>query len=476
MRTCRRTHLGILGVVAAALLLAVAWSAPAPAAARYTLSVDVDYASATYEGIASVSYTNDTPEALSELFFRLYPNAATLYAGSSAEVLSARVGDVPTDTALFVDDTVLMVALPETLLPAQTATVTLTFRGRASLRLEQNPPLTGEYGILTRTPHTLVLTSFYPLLAPYLEEGWALDPVGGIGDALFSEASPYDVTIRIDRRVTPIATGFLVDATPDGDAVVYRYAADQARDFSVVLTDDGRVPLRAAQDGVALRIWFQPGHDVAAARAVERAVAAVRLYTSLIGPLPYDEVDLVEAPLQHVGGVELTGLVLLSDTYTAAPYDVFFDILVSHELAHEWFYAAVGNDPVESPWLDEGLVTYLSNVFLAASSPDIAAAERDRWARAASQAAGTHPELSPISPLYGFPDSATYSALAYSGAAAGFHALRTEFGDAAFFTALSEYYRATLFTIATPLDLRRAFEAACGCDVDGILFPRSTSP
>jgi len=392
-------------------------------------------------------------------------------------VFDARVGAEPVETSLFVDDTVLMLPLSQPLEPGQTVSVALSFRGRASQRLAVPPPVTHEYGILTKTPSVLTLTSFYPLLAPYLEEGWALDPILGIGDALFAEASSYDVSVRVDARPTPIATGILIDATREPDHVVYRYVADHARDFSIVLADDGRVPRRVEVAGIGVRVWFRPDRDVAATRALERAGEAVALFSDLIGPLPYDEIDVVEVPLQHIGGVELTGLVLLSETYTALPYDPFFDILVSHELAHEWFYAAVGSDPMESPWLDEGVVTYLSNVFLAkVVSADVAAAERQRWERSVSLGRSAHPELTPTAPLYRFPDSTTYSAFAYSGAAAEFAALCDRLGEATFFAAVSAYYRDSLLTIASPSDLRTAFEVACGCAMDGALFADPNSP
>ncbi|MDD5645839.1 MAG: M1 family aminopeptidase [Candidatus Bipolaricaulis sp.] len=475
------TDLALFRRVAPLLLLFFAPLAlPCSAAAdptSYTLALDVNYGSGEFEGTMTVVHANCTPNALWELFFRLYPNSSTLYSGASIEVLDAHVGAKPVETSLFVDDTVLMLPLPQPLEPGQTVSVALSFRGRASQRLTVPSPVTHEYGILTKTPNVLTLTSFYPLLTPYLDEGWALDPIVGIGDALFAEASSYDVSLRVDARPTPIATGVLTDATRESDRVVYRYAADHARDFSIVLVDDGRVPRRVEVAGIGIRVWFRPDRGPAATRALERAGAAVTLFSDLIGPLPYDEIDVVEVPLQHIGGVELTGLVLLSETYTADPYDPFFDILVSHEVAHEWFYAAVGNDPVESPWLDEGVVTYLSNVFLAeAVSRDVAAAERQRWERSVSLSQSVHPELTLTAPLYRFPDSTTYSAFAYSGAAAEFAALRDRLGDGAFFAALAAYYQDSLFTIASPSDLREAFENACGCTMDGALFADPGSP
>lgn len=450
---------------------------PAVAETHYVLTLDVDYASGGYEGDMTVTYANGTPQPLTELFFRLYANAPTLYAGASAEILDVHVGDDAVVIGLSVDDTALRVPLPQPLLPDQTTSVTLAFQGQASLRLDPALPPTHEYGILTKTPYTLTLTSFYPIVAPYLDNGWALDPVLGIGDALFAESSSYDVSLYVDPQLTPIASGLLVDAALEGDRVMYRFLANHARDFSLVLVDDGRIPRRATAGGVNLRVWFAPSSTRAAVRAVERARAAVDLFTHLIGPLPYEELDIVEVPLQHIGGVELSGLVLLSERYTADPYDLFFDILVSHEVAHEWFYAAVGNDPFATPWLDEGLVTYLSNVFLAeAVSPTVAYGERERWRSSLALAASAHSEIPLTSPLDAFPDSATYSAFAYSGAAWELGLIRAEIGDDAFFAALADYYRESMFEIASPLDLREALERACGCAVGGALFPGPEAP
>ena len=460
------------------LVLCVALGcAPAVAQTHYVLTLDVDYASGGYEGEMDVTYTNRTPQPLTELFFRLYANAPTLYAGASTEILNVRVGDDVVESRLSVDDTALRVPLPQSLLPDQTTSVTLSFRGQASLRLDPASPPTHDYGILTKTPYTLTLTSFYPIVAPYLDDGWALDPVVGIGDALFAESSSYDVSLYVDPQLTPIASGLLVDAALEGDRVMYRFLADHARDFSLVLVDDGRIPRRATAGGVNLRVWFPPSNTRAAVRAVERARVALALYTDRIGPLPYEELDIVEVPLQHIGGVELSGLILVSERYTADPYDLFFDILVSHEVAHEWFYAAVGNDPFATPWLDEGLATYLSNVFLAeAVSPTVAYGERERWHSSLALAADAHPEIPLTSPLDAFPDSATYSAFAYSGAAWELELIRAAIGDEAFFAGLADYYSQSLFEIASPLDLREAFEAACGCSVAGSLFPDRATP
>ena len=52
--------------------------------------------------------------------------------------------------------------------------------------------------------------------------------------------------------------------------------------------------------------------------------------------------------------------------------------------------------------------------------------------------------------------------MVYGKAALGFGAIRAEIGDEAFFAALKDYSLAFRFEVATPADLRAAFERAPG--------------
>ena len=69
------------------------------------------------------------------------------------------------------------------------------------------------------------------------------------------------------------------------------------------------------------------------------------------------------------GGMEYPGLVMnnASAYYGKGNGTAEFDPyslqeIVSHEIAHQWFFAAVGNDEYKEGWLDEGFATYLEQV------------------------------------------------------------------------------------------------------------------
>jgi aminopeptidase N len=73
---------------------------------------------------------------------------------------------------------------------------------------------------------------------------------------------------------------------------------------------------------------------------------------------PYGWPDL-QVVLTDAAGMEHTGLIM-------TPPD---DLTISHELAHEWWYALIGDDQAADPWLDEGFATYAEWRLLGTAPP-----------------------------------------------------------------------------------------------------------
>jgi len=460
----------VVPLLAVLVLGAVTHLSVASAPPHYTMSVAVDYAAGSFSGDLRVEVRNATGTELGELFFRLYPNAAGIYGNASVRVTETLVEGQAVATETFVEGTVLFVPLPEPLPPDAQVTVTIAFEGNADDWLTRAPP-SAAYGLLTRSAQALTLTAFYPILALHTEEGWSLDPVLGFGDALMSEASTYEVSLTVPAGITPVASGILsheVEVREDG-STTYHYTVEGARDFSAVLLD-GYEQQEAIVDGVTLRVWFTPGKGRAADITLDRASDALTLFDDLVGPIRFGEVELVEVPLQRAAGVEFSGLILVSSVYAEAPDDVFYDIIVSHEMAHQWFYAGVGSDITEDPWLDESLATYLSYLFLDAfAGPGDASGTLDYWERSYETARANNPGVTIASPTYAFSGSSSYSAFVYGGAALFVHAVRETIGDGPFFAALASYYAENLGRIGTPTDLIAAFETSCNCRLSDLL-------
>lgn len=462
-----------LVLIALAIPACVPWAATG--STSYEMSLEVDARRGTFHGAVTVVYRNPAPVDIAEIFFRLYANDADLYGSASLEVEAAHVANELVEAVLFAGDTVLMLPLAVPLAPADQVEMRLTFRGRAADTLGGFATST-EYGVLSRSRDILTLTAFYPIVAPYTEEGWAIDPPAAFGDPLFADAATYEVSVVVEQDVTVIPVADTSSAEADG-RVRFTYSRTGMRDFPLAFVDAARAPLEAPAGDILIRSWFPEPHGEAARIALDRATAAAAVYSALFGPLSYPIVDIVEAPLQRAAGVECTGLFFVAAANAATPQDPFFDVIVSHEMAHQWFYAAVGNDPTEDPWLDEALATYASNVFLAVGVSDAAArAERSAWETAYGRARQAYPDLRVTSPLYEFPDSGTYASFAYVGGALELDALRQRLGDDAFFAALAEYVSSNLGAIATPLDLCACFQRAHRGPVDSVLCGSDAPP
>lgn len=443
------------------------------APASYDLDVRVSFDNGTFVGTETVIYMNESPHVLTEIFFRLFPNAPTIYGSAFLQIETASVDDVPSEVALFLEDTVAAVPLPTPLQPGQTTSVRLEFWGQAAIwssGASSNASSSG-YGILTKTTDALTLTSFYPLVAPYSAEGWSLDPVFAYGDALMAEVADYRVRLAVNEtNVFPVATGTQESTQSEEMGTVYSFDAPSIRDFAAVLLAR-HIEESIQTEGYTIRSWYLPEHQEAALLSTEYAAFSYELFQDLLGGAPTQKVELIEVPLRHAAGVEFDGLILVGSSYAASPQQQFFPIIISHEMAHQWFYAGVGSDPIEHPWLDEGPATYLSNVFLAEYFGErVAAAERDSWPILSNEAPSSYPSLSISSPIYEFQDSPTYARYVYSGAAAFLYELKEMIGADAFVGALRSYFADFENQIATPEDFFQAVENACGCSLSDLLL------
>lgn len=467
----------LLPITILLLCLCVGATATPQDALSYDIDLILDYDSGSFEAQCVVNYTNVTGHTLSELFFRLFANDAQLYGNASIDIASVFVQTRSLSMAQFVDDTVLMVPLDTPLQPDEHIVLTFEFSGQTS----NWPDSTGSsstgsnstqsgYGLLTKSSSALTMTAFYPLLAVYSSEGWALDPSTGFGDTLMGDIADYNVTLTVQSGPTPVTSGTRASTTDQGNGqTTYVFTAPSARDFALVLIEDTYQSKIVNLESATISAWFETQPEITAERTLEMASVAFEVFENLVGPSPFDDIDFVEVPLRRAAGVEFSGLILVSSLYTRNTWDPFFSVIISHEMAHQWFYAGVGNDVSEHPWLDESLATYLSYEFLNAyEGPDRAQAELEQWSRTYTSYQGRE-DLSIASPKYAFPNSTTYSAFVYSGGATFFHALRETLGADAFYQALQAYYNEFLHRIATPADLLRVFEESCSCTFDELL-------
>jgi aminopeptidase N len=242
------------------------------------------------------------------------------------------------------------------------------------------------------------------------------------------------------------------------------------REFTIVIDDDFD---SASQNvaGTTVTSYYYPEQATGGRLMLEYAARALATYNDLFGAYPYAELDLVEAPIAGFG-IEYPLLIIMDASYYEDPTvlaeqgfpEGYVEAVVAHEVAHQWWYGLVGNNHYAHAYLDEALANYSTIVYTdrryGAAEAERALDLQDRIAYAYQYAISGDQVVD--QPSDAFPDAGAYFTTVYSKGSLGFAALRAEIGDDAFFAGLRDYAARERFAVATPADLRAAFERASG--------------
>jgi len=440
------------------------------AATHYSITLNVAYDASTFSGVQAVDYTNTEDVALDRVYFRLIPNGKGSFGNGSLAVTKMTVAGKAVDLQPGGDRSVLEAPLASPLSPGQKVQFTMAFEGRVPQDFGGSETPAG-YGIYNLSDGVMALSGWYPILAVYDEDGWNLDPVSDIGDSIYSDISLYSVNLTTDSKLKVAATGVTLERQVDGTAAQEHIESGPARDFFLTLSPDFEVVSQTI-DGTQVNSYYLPGHQDSGETALNVASRSLEAYNELIGPYPYTELDVVEAPMRNASGVEFPGIVLIGAFQYVNPQSSSFAVTVAHEVAHQWWYNVVGNDVFDDPWLDEALTTYTSLFYLEHTfGPASANGLRDYWQGRYDDLIRDQkdaPVAGSLAFFEGLNQPGIYSRAVYNKGALFFQALRDQIGDDAFFAALRDYYHGLAYRIARPEDLLSRFEEASGQQLDEI--------
>lgn len=436
-------------------------------APRYQIAATFDPGAMTLRGTERVWVVNRTEVALGEVYFRLYPNAGRLYGPAQMQLLGVAEGS---GKALAWesggDPSVVRVSLASPWEPGGVQTLTLEWQ--ATIPVEGEQPWTREqgYGIFREAKGLVVLAEWFPMLAVHENGDWRLDPVPEWGDPVYSEIAFYEVWFAAPESYAVIATGSEVATARTGGTATYAFRSGPARDFFIALSDDLSVTVARVGD-VTVRSLAYPGHAASGAEALAAATDALGVFNTRFGPYPYRELDVVEAPLIGLLGMEYPGVVLISDALYTPAEKWRLAITVAHEIAHQWWYGVVGNDILREPWLDEALATFSSGVYVQDVMGDAAfRLQYDQWVARYESGKRNGTTGAVTWPVGRFHSSWDYVTTVYYKGAIALQTLRLEIGDVAFFGALRRHYERSRFKVARGQDLLDLLEQAAGRDLD----------
>ncbi|MBF9143904.1 M1 family metallopeptidase [Hymenobacter properus] len=358
---------------------------------NYSIDVKLDDRTHQLRGHEELTYLNNSPQALTFIWFHLWPNAYrdnnTAFGQEQKRQGSRKFLFAKPDERGFIDSLAFQVngqpaklefdpenpdiaklVLPQALAPGATATIATPFRVKVP----------GSFSRMGHVGQSYQISQWYPKPAVLDRRGWHPIPYLSQGE-FYSEYGSFDVSITLPSNYTVGATGVLQN--PDEQARMAGLAAATAAkktadDFGKDMAFPASAPttktLRYKQDRVHDFAWFadkrfnvlresvtMPSGRVVTSwvlftnRQAERWIKGLQEvndalinYSKWVGEYPYASATAVDGALTAGSGMEYP-MVTVTEP----------DAIV-HEVGHNWFYGILGSNERDFPWMDEGVNTY----------------------------------------------------------------------------------------------------------------------
>lgn len=382
---------------------------------NYTIDVSLNDKEHTLTGFVNIEYINNSPDSLHFIWFHIWPNAykndRTAFSNQQLKNgntdfyfsdkenkgyinrLTFRVNNITADIEdhpLHID--IIKLILPTTLAPGAKTFISTSFHVKLP-------------AIFSRSGHdknNYQLTQWYPKPAVYDRKGWHPMPYLDQGE-FYSEFGNYNVQISLPQNYVVAATGelqnkdefeWMINRKPTSIAEAKKtsikpnasVAKNQLPKTPTVLTSSKTKTLQYMQNNVHDFAWFASkdflvSHDTLKLNSgkiidafsfyssskkelwknsIQIIKDAVKTRNEWIGEYPYNTVSAVQGWDKISGGMEYPTITVLGEMLDQS----ILDLILEHEVGHNWFYGILASNERLHPWMDEGLNTFYDNKYL----------------------------------------------------------------------------------------------------------------
>lgn len=413
-------------------------------AAQYALNATLDWLAHTVRVEQDVAFYNDTGQPLDTIVFNVEPHREPDNFTLERVTLS---GKPMQDFTL--SDARLAVPLRTTLQAG--CRVDLTLKYTLTLPPIANGYRHGHFGYWGYNQRQINLGMWFPLVAAFdTSQGWITPAFHMVGEHYALRAGDFALNLEVRNAPEGIRLAGPGTVTQENDHL-WHIELGGARELTVSLSDAFHTLTTVTGSGVEIELYYlyDAGPETlnAPRHALYVAADALALYEELYGPYHRERLVVVEGDFPD--GMEFSGLVFVSEawfrTWSGVPND-WLTIITAHEVAHQWWYDAVGNHQGQQPYLDEALAIYSEVLFLERYYP-----EHVTWwwdFRVNAYMLSGHVDAS----VYDFSDARSYINAVYLRGALLMRELRDTLGDDTFFAWLQAYADNMMGKLAAPQD------------------------
>ncbi|MGY6562804.1 MAG: M1 family metallopeptidase [Luteibaculaceae bacterium] len=355
--------------------------------ADYKMQVQLNHENHSVSGSQVITYTNNSPDTLKVLYYYLFFNA--FQPGSMMDVKSitspdpdrrvqdrisklkpeeigyTRVKELTLNgkkTELEERETILVVTLPDPILPNSTVELALNWEGQVPVQIRRS-------GRFNREGIHYTMTQWFPKICVYDYEGWHAHQY--VGREFYGNFGDYHVEIEIDKKYTVAGTGVLQNPEkigkgyiedskvnlPQGDKLNYIFKAKDVIDFAWAADPNYVHKTHQVPNGPLLRFFYHDKFEKNWSLLPAHMEKVFLLMNKYFGTYPYPEYGFImggdggmEYPMctMILGGGSIEGLFGVS----------------THEAIHSWYQGILATNEAVYPWMDEGFTSFAEDMVL----------------------------------------------------------------------------------------------------------------
>lgn len=351
--------------------------------ADYVMGVNMEVNTYQYKGTQQLTYTNNSPDTLRQVFYHLYFNA--FQPGSDMDVRSRTIAD-PDDrvgdriSQLKPDEigylkvgtltqngikvkhktvgTILQVELAKPIMPGEKVRFYMDFNGQVPVQIRRSGRDNAE-GV------ALSMVQWYPKMVEYDFEGWHAYQY--LGREFHGVWGNFDVKITLDQSYVLGASGYIQNpeevghgygksSKPKNGKLTWHFVAPEVHDFAWAADPDFIHDTYPGPNGVTLHFFYQNEPELLEnwKKLQPKTAEVMAFFNQHLGNYPYKQYSVIQG---GDGGMEYAMLTLITGKRN-------FGSLVgvtAHELAHSWFQFVLATNEGKHEWMDEGFTSYISS-------------------------------------------------------------------------------------------------------------------
>ncbi len=459
--------------------------------ADFNISVSLNDTAHTLDGELKMIYHNNSPDTLTFIWIHLWPNAykndRTAFSDQLLENgrtdfyfseeekrgyinrLAFKVNNVSAQAEDHPQhQDIVKLLLPKPLAPGEAINIETPFHVKIPYIFSRS----GYKGA------AFAITQWYPKPAVYDKRGWHEMPYLDQGE-FYSEYGDYEVSITVPKKYIVAATGKQQSILSSGENSTSVYHQNNVHDFAWFANKDFIVQhdtLQLASKTIDIYAYSTGKHSKLWNSALPFIKDAVTTKSKWLGEYPYDVVSIVENVADGAGdGMEYPTIAFIE---TPTNDEKQFDLLVNHEVGHNWFYGILGTNEREHPWMDEGLNSYYDYRYIQQKYNDKApGASAANTSFLKNRLPEDDQEMflktlisvnkdQPIETTSENFSSANYGLVAYTKTAKWMQLLEKELGTELFDSCMKTYFQRYKFTHPAPEDFKKTLTEVSGRDLN----------